>query len=333
MLLAPLLAHGNASVTSGYRIAFGTVLIAVVGLSYTYALQAQDISQWNVSRTVQPVLSLIAIMALWWLRLLTLDAALLVLAATMLAQLGWAYWSCRRAALAPGNARVDLVRPLAAYGTAQIAALTPGFLNQQLDQLILSQTVPSADLGRYAIAVSLILLPLSAVSAIGYVAFPRLASERTVTARTRLLQRSAILGSAGLATAILVPLAVVAPWLVPLVFGAAYMGAVPLIWILTPGSVFLTSAQVIGSLLQGRGHPTVVAWAQSLAALFTIVLLFTLLPFLGVYAAAIASTVSYGVMTAIMLRRLLHLPSHARGIGPRVPSSPKLLVPDSTIKH
>jgi O-antigen/teichoic acid export membrane protein len=326
MLLTPLLARGDASVISGYRIAFGTVLIAVVGTSYTYALQARDISQWNVSRTVQPVLSLIAIMLLWRFRLLTLDAALLVLAATMLSQLGWAYWSCRRAALVPGNARIDLVRPLAAYGTAQIAALTPGFLNQQLDQLILSQTVPSADLGRYAIAVSLTLLPLSAVSAIGYVAFPRLASERTATPRTRLLQRFAILGSAGLAAAILVPLAAASPWLVPLVFGAAYRGAVPLIWILTPGSIFLTAAQVIGSLLQGRGHPTAVAWAQSVAALFTIVLLFTLLPFLGVYAAAIASTVSYGVMTAIMLRRLLHLPSHSRGIGPSVASSPKPLV-------
>lgn len=329
MLVAPLLARSNAAVASGYRIAFGAVIIAVVGASYTYALQARDISRWNVSRTVQPLLSLIAIFILWRLRLLTLDLALLVLGATMLTQLGWAYWSCRRAALVPGHARSDLVRPLAAYGAAQIAALTPGFLNQQLDQLVLSQTVPSADLGRYAIAVSLTLLPLSAVSAIGYVAFPRLASESALTATTHRLQRSAILGSSGLAVAMLVPLAVTAPWLVPLVFGAPYRGAVPLIWILTPGSVFLTSAQVIGSLLQGRGHPNVVAWAQGLAALFTIALLFVLLPFVGVYAAAIASTVSYGVMVTVMIRRLLHLPAHARGSAPRSPSPPKLLAPES----
>lgn len=316
MTLVPLLARGNAGVAAGYRIAFGAMIIAVVGASYTYALQARDISRWNVSRTVQPLLSLIAILALWRLRLLTLDVAIVVLAATMLTQLGWAYWSCRHAGLVPGHARTDLVRPLAVYGAAQIAALTPGFLNQQLDQLILSQAVPPADLGRYAIAVSLTLLPLSVVSAIGHVAFPKLASEREVTATTRRLQRSAMLGSAGLAIAMLVPLAVTAPWLVPLVFGAAYRGAVPLIWILTPGSIFLTCGQVIGSLLMGRGYPTVVAWAQSLAAVFTVIMLFTLLPFLGVYAAAIASTVSYGVMTVIMLRRLWHLPAHAPGIGP-----------------
>jgi O-antigen/teichoic acid export membrane protein len=323
MLVAPHLAHGNAALASGYRIGFGTLIIAVVGASYTYALQARDISRWNVSRTIQPLFSMIAILALWRLGLLTLDSALLVLAATILTQLGWAYWSCRRAALVPGHARADLVRPLTAYGMAQIAALTPGFLNQQLDQLVLSQAVPSADLGRYAIAVSLTMLPLSAVSAIGYVAFPRLASERAVSAATHRLQRAAILGSVGLAVAMLVPLAVTAPWFVPLVFGRAYLGAVPLIWILTPGSVFLTSAQVIGSLLQGRGHPNVLAWAQGIAALFTIVLLFALLPFLGVYAAAIASTVSYAVMTVVMLRRLLHLPAHASSRALRPPSSAK----------
>ena len=81
-------------------------------------------------------------------------------------------------------------------------------------------------------------------------------------------------------------------------------------------------------LLLGRGHPGVVAWAQGLAALFTMTLLFALLPFLGVYAAAIASTVSYGGALAVMLHRLLHLPAHARGSAPKTPNSSGLLVPD-----
>src|ERR1019366_10464095 len=95
--------------------------------------------------------------------------------------------------------------------------------------------------------------------------------------------------------AILMPLAAVAYWLVPLIFGSSYQGAVPLRWILTPGAVFLACGQVMGDLLRGRNHPVVVAWAQGLAAVFTIILLFTLLPVVGVAAAAIASTVSYGI--------------------------------------
>ena len=126
-------------------------------------------------------------------------------------------------------------RPLSAYGTAQIAALAPATLNAQLDQLVLSQTVSAAELGRYAIAVSISLLPMPLVTAIGNVVFPRLAAQREVTGATCELQRLSVLASAGLAAAMLVPLAAVAYWLVPLVFGAAYRGAVPLLWILTPG--------------------------------------------------------------------------------------------------
>jgi O-antigen/teichoic acid export membrane protein len=195
-----------------------------------------------------------------------------------------------------------------AYGAAQIAALTPAALNSNLDQLVLSQTVRPADLGRYAIAVSLTSLPIPLVGAIGNVAFPRLAAQRAVTDATLEIQRLAVLGSAVLATAMLVPLAAIAYWLVPLVFGAGYRGAVPLLWILAPGAVFLACGQVTGDLLRGGHRQIVVAWAQGLAAVFTVVLLIVLLPLVGVYGAAIASTIAYGFALAMMLRSLRRLP-------------------------
>jgi O-antigen/teichoic acid export membrane protein len=316
LLLGPVLAHGISAVRTGYWIAFGVSIVAFVGASYTFSLQARDLRRWNMVHVSQPVFSLIGIGILWWLRLLTLDSALVVLATTMLLQFGWAYLACRRVGLVPGHANRHLVRPLSRYGTAQIAALTPAALNAQLDQLVLSQTVPAADLGRYAIAVSLTLVPIPLVSAIGNVAFPRLASQPVLTDGTIRLQRLAIIGSAGIAAAMLIPLAAVAYWLVPLVFGSEYRGAVPLIWILAPGAICLACGQVTGDLLRGVNHPGVVAWAEGTAAIFTVVLLLALLPIVGVSGAAIASTVSYGVALAVMLRRLWHLPRHARGGGP-----------------
>ena len=262
ILLAPVLAHGIGAVSLGYRIAFGTSIVAFVGASYTFSLQARDIRRWNVVRVSQPVLSVVSLGVLWRLRLLTLDNALVILTGTMLLQLVWAYTCCRRTNLAPGRARAALVRPLAIYGAAQIAALTPAALNAQLDQLVLSQTVPAADLGRYAIAVSLTLVPVPFVSAIGNVAFPRLAAMSHVTAAAHRMQRLAVLGSAGIATAMLIPLAASAYWLLPLVFGPGYRGAVPLLWILAPGAVFLASGQVAGDLLRGRNRPIVVAWSH-----------------------------------------------------------------------
>jgi O-antigen/teichoic acid export membrane protein len=315
LLLAPILARGNHEVADGYRIAFATCVVTYVGTAYTYSLQARHLLHWNVVRAVQPIVSLIILCGLWVFRLLTLNTALLVLAGTLTLQLISGYWYCRQHALAPGHRRISLIRPLAAYGAAQIAALTPFALNAQLDQLVLSQTVAPADLGRYAIAVSLTSLPIPLVAAVGNVAFPRLAAQRVATDATKRMQRGAIVASAGIATAMLVPLALVAYWVVPFVFGAGYKGAVPMLWILTPGAIFLACGQVVGDLLRGRNHPAVVAWAQGLAAIFTVVLLISLLPVVGVYGAAIASTVAYGIALGAMLHALWHLPRHARGAG------------------
>jgi O-antigen/teichoic acid export membrane protein len=273
VLLAPVLGHGLPALTAGYRIAFGALIVAFVGGSFTASLQARDLHRWNVVRVIQPVLGLIAIVVLWRLRRLTLDGVMVVIAAAMLLQLVWAYRDCRHTGLVPGRARVALVRPLLSYGIVQIAALTPATLNADLDQLVLSQTVSAADLGRYAVAVSISLLPMPLVFAIGNVAMPRLAATREVTGATRQLQRLSVLASAGLAVAVLVPLAAVSYWLVPLVFGAAYRGAVPLLWVLTPGSVFLACGQVTGDLLRGRRQPAVVAWAEGIAAILTVALL------------------------------------------------------------
>jgi O-antigen/teichoic acid export membrane protein len=320
-LLAPLLARGNGGLTLAYRIAFATSIVAFVGASYTFSLQARNLRWWNEVRVSQPVLSLASLVVLWRLRLLTLTGALIVLALTMLLQLGWAYYRCRSAELVPGHAQARFIRPLAAYGIAQIAALTPAALNADLDQLVLSQTVSPAALGRYAIAVSCSLLPLPFVSAIGNVAFPRLASRKRVDGLANRAQWLGILVSACATAAALVPLDLVAPWLIPRVFGPGYAGVVPLLWLLTPAGVFLACNQVTADMLRGRKRPLIVARAQGLAAVFTVILLVALLPVVGVYGAAIASAVAYGVALAMMLMSLRRLtPDGRRGRHRRRPA-------------
>jgi O-antigen/teichoic acid export membrane protein len=313
ILLAPLLARGNAGLTVAYRIVFASSIVAFVGASLTFSLQARNLGWWNTVRVSQPVLSLISLVVVWRLRMLTLNVALIVLALTMLLQLGWAYYRCRSAGLVPGHAQTRFVRPLARYGASQIAALTPAALNAQLDQLVLSQAVPPAALGRYAVAVSCSLLPIPLVSAIGNIAFPRLASRQRVDGLAARMQWWGILGSACATAVALVPLDLVAPWLVPHVFGPGYAGAVPLLWILSPAGVLLACNQVTGDVLRGRKRPLVVARAEGLAAVFTVILLVALVPVAGVYGAAIASTVAYGVALVMMLRSLRRLPSSSSG--------------------
>jgi len=79
----------------------------------------------------------------------------------------------------------------------------------------------------------------------------------------------------------------------------------------------MAASQVAGDLLRGRDRPGLVAVAQGLAAVFTVVLLVVLLPSTGVAAAAIASSVAYGVGMAVMIRCLWRLPVVGQGVGRR----------------
>jgi O-antigen/teichoic acid export membrane protein len=308
MILAPVLAVGHPGLTTGYRLAFACVLIPCFSDNFTSALMGYDQSSWNRVRLCQPLTSFLVIVTLWRINLLNLDSALVVLFASVLVQLCLAYWTCRRIGLGSARYSSRLVRPLVSYGVAQIAAAAPASLNTYLDQLVLSVTVPPADLGRYSIAVSLTLLPGPVVSAIGYVLLPRLAAGKDTSGRTHQLQTNAIWASVLLSVAILAPIDLAAPWLVPLAFGAAYRGVVPLLWILSPGGVFLSSGQVVANLLRGRKRQIVVAKAEGIALIFTLALLGALLPILGVTGAAIASTIPYGVSLAFMLKSLWQIP-------------------------
>ena len=119
------------------------------------------------------------------------------------------------------------------------------------------------------------------MSAIGNVAFPKLAAQQAVTSESHKWQWIALATSVALALSVVVPLASVAYWVIPLVFGKAYLGAVPLLWILSPGAVFLAAGQVASDLLRGRRRPMVIGRAHGIAAIFTVVLLPPYCPSLG----------------------------------------------------
>jgi O-antigen/teichoic acid export membrane protein len=303
-LAAPLLAPANPTVAWGYRLAFMTCLATLVGFSYTSALQATNIARWNLVRISQPALFVAVVTILHLTGHLGLTTALVTMSITTVAQTALAYLLCRGQRLTGGRAAFALGRPMSRYGLGQLAASAPTLVTARLDQLVLSLTVAPAVLGHYAVAVSLTTLAVPLVSAVGHVAFPRLASQVLSRSGTDRLQRWSILASAGAGVALMIALAGSASWLVPAAFGPGFRDAVPLIWLLAPGGVFVACGQVCADLLRGHGRVLAVARAQGVAAVTMILLLAVLLPVLGAAGAAIASSTAAGVALLIMLRTL-----------------------------
>jgi O-antigen/teichoic acid export membrane protein len=304
MLVAPLLSAGSGAATAGFRLMFATCLVSFVGASYVFSLQATSIPRWNLARLSQPVAYLVIVTGLHLAGRLDLMTALYVLSGTILAQTGLAYWLCAREGLTGGRTRPGLARPLTRYGLAQLASAAPGLVTTRLGLLVLSLTVPSAALGQYAVAASVTALALPVVSAVGNVSFPRIASRTMSVARMDRLQRWAVLSSLIVGLSLMLPLVVSAPWLVPLVFGGGFGGAVPLVMVLAPGGVLLACGRVCADLLKGHGRPLAVAGAQAVAAAATVVMLALLVPRFGVTGAAITSTAAAGVALLLLLRAL-----------------------------
>ncbi|WP_030144595.1 lipopolysaccharide biosynthesis protein [Glycomyces sp. NRRL B-16210] len=299
---APMLAEGV--VLSAYQIMFATCLAAFAGASYVFALHAARLRRWNLVRIVQPTTFLAAVLALHLGGELTLLTAMAALAATIALQSVLAYLLCRASGLTGGRADKALVAPLCRYGLAQLAASVPAVITSRLDQLLLSFLVASAVLGNYAVAVSLTALAVPLVAAFGNVAFPRLAARTDSAAALARLQRWALLAAAAIGIALAVPVAALAPALIPAVFGPGFAEAARLMWLLAPGGVMFACAQVGADLLRGHGRPMAVARAQWIAAVVMIALLAALVPQWGATGAALASTASAAAALLLMLRSL-----------------------------
>lgn len=304
LALAPVLAHGDADLTLAYRLVFLACLPVFVGASYSFALQATRLALWNWMRFSQPAAYLTLVIMLQVGGWLSLVAASAVLAGTVTVQALLAYVMARRLGLAGGKASRDLVRPLGTYGASQVLSSAPQNLNGRLDQLVLSQTVRSADLGHYAVAVTLSSLAVPVVSALGNVLFPRLAAMARRTESERRLVRSAVVSSLAVAVAVVAVVAATASVTVPWLFGSAYEPSIKLVWLLAPAGVFLASTQVMGDLLRGRGQPLAVARAQGLGLVITVVGLVVLIPVWGVTGAAVVSSAAAFVTWGFLLRDL-----------------------------
>jgi O-antigen/teichoic acid export membrane protein len=127
-------------------------------------------------------------------------------------------------------------------------------LRTQGDNLIIAATLGTSALGTYYFAFNAgVGIISSLVSAFGAVAFPMLCAASAGAARIGVLRRIA-LGGAAVFVPIIAVQALAAPLYVPLVFGAHWAFAAPLITILCLAGLPLLIAQITGSWLRAEGR-------------------------------------------------------------------------------
>ena len=108
--------------------------------------------------------------------------------------------------------------------------------------------------------------------------------------------------------------AVAAPIGIRVFFGLEFIPSIVPAMILCIAGIMLNGNLVVHEMARGLGHPDLGMWAEGVGLIFTVILLFALLPLWGGVGAAIASLVSYSIVFVIivlLLSRRVHISSRS----------------------
>ena len=259
----------------------------------------QELGRFNLIRTLTPVTYAIGLLALFFTRRGTLTAVI----AAQLAGYGIALgigammvWRLLRPR--PKWNRLAIPR-LLHYGVRTQGLSVAYFINQRIDQLLLTLLVPPRELGLYAVAVSLSSAIAFLPQAAGIVAFSRGSGQDADGARRTagVAFRASFIW---LSTACIL-LFVLAPFLIRTVFGTAFEGSILACRILMPGALATGLAFVLYNAASALGRPGLASFAEGASVLITAVGLYILVPRFGYIGAAVVSSVAYGVSFVVML--------------------------------
>ncbi|ABM09332.1 lipopolysaccharide biosynthesis protein [Paenarthrobacter aurescens] len=201
------------------------------------------------------------------------------------------------------NATAKRVR-LFSYGSRLWVGSLAGVVLLRLDQLLMIPLAGPAQLGLYAVAVSLGEVPAVLAGAVRNVVFSSDAGSSQDREHTDRLQQTARLTSAaaGLAS---IGIGVLLPWAIPVLFGASFGAAVAVTWVILAGVTLGTAGSVAGAGLSARGRPGLRSWGMVIGAIANTAVLLMAVPTLGAMGAALSTLVGNvvaGTMNVVWLR-------------------------------
>lgn len=185
----------------------------------------------------------------------------------------------------------------------------------KIDQVMLGQMASDDAVGVYAIAARIsegwFFVPI----AIATSAFPILLSMQGINKELyelRLQQLFDVLAWLGIGVSLAVTF--LAPYFIPLVLGAQYEAAVPILVLHIWGGVFIAMRALVSKWLLAEQMLWLSLLSQGAGALFNILLNFFLIPAHGAVGAALATVISYSIASYF----IFFVPKGSRGLAAKM---------------
>ena len=226
--------------------------------------------------------------------LVTLNTAAAILVSVVVAIL--LAVSARRLARSRWRADMSLLRRMITYGIKFHVSILAGAIMLRADLLVVNHFRGPEEAGVYSVASQFALLLMLLPGVIATLLFPRVTAEQDARGETTCLVTRYTTFIMFLCCLAAVPLSL----LLPVVYGTAFTDATTLLLILLPGVYLMGLESVLVQHFNALGLPRAIPvyWVVTLA--LNLVLVFTLVARFGAQGAAIASTISYAAIFALV---------------------------------
>jgi O-antigen/teichoic acid export membrane protein len=208
---------------------------------------------------------------------------LLVISAKSLAQSRW-------------RADLALLRQMITYGLKFHISILASAIIIRADLLVVNHFRGAAEAGVYSVASQFALLLMLLPGVIATLIFPRVTSEQDARGETTCQVSRYTTFIMFLCCLAAVPLSLV----LPLVYGPAFSDSTKLLLILLPGVYLIGIESVLAQHFNALGVPRAIPLYWVATLVLNLVLVFALVPRFGAQGAAIASSISYAMIFALV---------------------------------
>lgn len=290
-----------------------TILIIPVKLCISYSsayfLGKEQIGRFNRVQWLSQLFYLAMVcLLLWYLKAGVLGGLIAVISATGITAI-------YAVSLVVKNVKVirlrfdwAIIKKMLSLGVIYAVSLFVMQMNYRIDIMLMERLTDKVQIGLYNTGVSMVELVWFLPTALGTVIFSKSVNAKDDHAFSikigKLLRVSFI--AVLLAGAALF---IIAPYIIPRLYGEDFSASSLVIRTLLPGVVFLTIFKVLGMDIAGKGKPWVSILIMIPAVIINIVLNLFLIPKYGAIGASYSSTISYSIAS------IIYLPAYAKVVG------------------
>lgn len=270
-----------------------------LGLAYlllqNILLGIHEVRAYNKIELTAQIVAVILIGIVIALRAATVElifaVGLVILAISIL----WAFRRIKSHATQRPRISLSLFKENIQYGVRAYFSAFFSFLILRLDLLMVKYMLDAEQAGYYSIATSLAEMILLLPSVTASLLFPRLAEMADSRGKWLFTNKIAqYVGLISLATVILA--GALAKPMVRLLFGAAFLPAMPAFLWLLPGIYLLSISIIYSHYLASIGMPLITAYSPGVAVILNIFLNIKMIPIFGIVGASISSSICYALM-------------------------------------